>query len=249
MASLSERKAAQAKIDAAFGKTESGISKISLKTAKRRNQMKFEKTKVFNIEGALRGMRFPMKGAGDTEGESIGPRDMKLAQALCRAGDLDNRAHSKFLRQIILSVAICGSHYWWSEADTYIVGTTANSEYTMHKLIQDVESLDLDDFWLDPENIGYFRMHVIPYLKGIVHGGYCPVKTLRLLKQALPTSFLQKRHWTADYEVIRNMYHQRKDHRLTEWSVKFCEWAESLPYAEEFIIPDRRECEDCESEG
>ncbi len=210
--------------------------------------MKFENTRVFNVEGAMRGMRFPMKGTGDTYGDLIGSKDMNLAQRLYHASEVDNLAHSKFLRQILISVDIDAPLYWWSEGDTYKIGTTANSESTMHKLIKDVESLCLDDFWLDAENVEYFTLSVIPRLKEIVAAGYGPIKTLRLLKQALPTAFLQKRHWTANYEVIRNMYNQRKNHRLNEWTGHFCAWVESLPYAEEFLIgePESKDCEECE---
>ena len=55
------------------------------------------------------------------------------------------------------------------------------------------------------------------------------------LIRLLPESWLQKRTITMNYENILNIYHQRKNHKLTEWSKSFCDWVESLPYAEEFI--------------
>ena len=60
----------------------------------------------------------------------IGQQDMELAQKLIRAGS----EHRKFMRQIFVSVDITAPLYWWKEADTYKVGTTANSTSTMHKL-------------------------------------------------------------------------------------------------------------------
>lgn len=51
----------------------------------------------------------------------------------------------------------------------------------------------------------------------------------------LPESWLQKRTITLNYENLRNMYHQRKNHKLTEWH-SFCRWVETLPYAKELII-------------
>lgn len=38
------------------------------------------------------------------------------------------------------------------------------------------------------------------------------------------------------YQCLRNMYFQRKDHRLPEWHDTFCRWVESLPYAKELIL-------------
>ena len=51
----------------------------------------------------------------------------------------------------------------------------------------------------------------------------------------LPESWLQKRTITMNYEVLRNMYFARRNHKLTEWHT-FCNWVESLPYAKELIM-------------
>lgn len=191
----------------------------------------------------MRGMRFPMKGQGDTftlDGDVIiGDKDLDLAQRLWHASETDNLAHSKFLRQIMVSVDITAPLYWWSEFDTYKVGTTANSESTMHKLTKDARNLSIDDFELDPPMIGYFELVVIPQLQAIAEQeGLGEIEKLRRLKQTLPTSYLQKRHWTGNYEIVRNIYNQRvvRPHRLKhEWIDTFGCWAECLPYAEHFI--------------
>ena len=49
--------------------------------------------------------------------------------------------------------------------------------------------------------------------------------------QLLPSSFNQKRTVMLNYEVLRNMYHSRKTHKLDEWHT-FCDWIETLPYSE-----------------
>ena len=51
----------------------------------------------------------------------------------------------------------------------------------------------------------------------------------------LPESWLQKRTVTLNYEVLRNMYFARRNHKLTEWHA-FCDWIKSLPYAKELIM-------------
>lgn len=50
----------------------------------------------------------------------------------------------------------------------------------------------------------------------------------------LPESWLQTRTVTMNYENLLNMYHHRKNHKLSEWH-KFCEWVESLPFFKELI--------------
>ena len=37
-----------------------------------------------------------------------------------------------------------------------------------------------------------------------------------------------------NYQNLRNIYFQRRNHRLPEWR-KFCTWIQSLPYSKEFI--------------
>ena len=49
--------------------------------------------------------------------------------------------------------------------------------------------------------------------------------------QLLPESYNQRATVQMNYEVLRNMYHSRKNHRLDEW-VEFCKWIETLPYSE-----------------
>lgn len=76
--------------------------------------MRFEKTEVFNFDGALRGMRNPKNSwdRSDSEwtedGYIIGENDMRLAQALIQGGS----EHRKFLRQIFVSVDITAPLYW-----------------------------------------------------------------------------------------------------------------------------------------
>ena len=75
--------------------------------------------------------------------------------------------------------------------------------------------------------------------------GYCETLRLRYnetkdkrywkeLIRVLPEAWLQTRTVTLNYEVLRNIYFQRRYHKLTEWH-KFCEWIESLPYGKELI--------------
>ena len=49
--------------------------------------------------------------------------------------------------------------------------------------------------------------------------------------QLLPSSYNQLRTVDLNYEVLHNIYHARKNHKLDEWHT-FCEWIENLPYSE-----------------
>lgn len=198
----------------------------------------------------------------DTSGEScinyknnyiIGNNDMKLTQTLIKAGN----EHRKFMRQIFVSVDITAPLYWWKEFDTYKVGTVANSTSTMHKLattpitLECFEIDDYDDTLVttlpddDEEEPSDWTMYSSEEPKSIIDWleslrlAYLETKDKRYWKELirwLPESWLQKRTITMNYENVRNMYFQRRNHKLTEWSESFIKWVESLPYAEELIM-------------
>lgn len=219
--------------------------------------MKFENTEVWGFEHSLRGMRNPLNSHiksdsyYDNDNYVIGENDFGLAQRLIKAGN----EHRKFMRQIFVSVDITAPLYWWKEFDTYKVGTVANSTSTMHKLATTPITLDcfeIDDYDRNlsladnPEDdnelnhISAFEEDVIMVLENL-RQKYLETKDKRYWKELirfLPESWLQKRTITMNYENIRNMYFQRKNHKLTEWSESFIKWVESLPYAKELIMYD-----------
>ena len=54
---------------------------------------------------------------------------------------------------------------------------------------------------------------------------------------------MQKRTVTMNYENLLAMCSkgQRRNHKLSEWSVAFINWARGLPYAENLIFLDEVE--------
>ena len=139
------------------------------------------------------------------------------------------------------------------EFDTYKIGTVANSTSTMHKLTSKPITLDcfeIDDFNQDLE---YYATNTTGMLSDLIieqleflRQKYLETKDKKYWKQLvrwLPQGWLQTRTWTANYEVIRTMVHQRQNHKLNQWSglddsskSNFITWAETLPYADEFIF-------------
>ena len=202
--------------------------------------MKFENTQVFNFEGALRGMRNPKDSWDKNDSRYdknynyiIGKNDMKLAQILINAG----KEHRKFLRQIMVCVDITAPRYWWSEFDTYKIGTTANSCSTMHKL--DAYPITIDMFEIDEIFDEYDSINsTIDMLEGLrkKYNETRDIRYLRAMKQRLPESFLQKRTVTMNYENIYEIVRQRGHHRLKEWNKDTMEWIESLPYFKELCF-------------
>ena len=194
-------------------------------------------------------------------GVRLGPNDLKLLTNLAKAGSDE----AKFRRMIVVYLDVTAPLYWWKEADTYKVGTVRNSCSAMHKIhakeftLEDFSTehlFNLKDFGcIDWEEIkkglvavtvggdlayytpeGYIQMscNVLNYFRDL----YLQTKDKKYwwqMIQLLPSSYNQRATLMLNYEVLANMYHARKNHKLDEWR-EFCEWIETLPYAKELIV-------------
>lgn len=159
----------------------------------------------------------------------VGEADHDLMESLAKGGAV----HAKYRRMIPVFLTINAPLYWWKEFDTYKIGTVANSCSTMHKIHS--KEFTMDDF---------SREHLEGWWKAEL------VRTITLLNEArkdflithdkelwwqmiqlLPSSYNQKRTVMLNYEVLCNIYHSRKNHKLDEWHT-FCDWIKTLPYSE-----------------
>jgi hypothetical protein len=151
--------------------------------------------------------------------------------------------------------------YWWKEFDTYKVGTVANSCSTMHKI--HANEFTLDDFshehlidWEDSElqigdtvpsvtldcviiALNFWR---VKYLEAKSKPMKNESERAKIMKrywwqmiQLLPTSYNQKRTVQVNYQVLKQMYFARRNHKLDEWH-NLCSWMEELPYFKEICI-------------
>ncbi len=202
--------------------------------------LKVERISVMNFENAIRGARNPLNSWArmdsyyNEKGEFVlGENDLSLAVKLAKAGT----DHRKYLRQIMVSMDITAPLYWWKEFDTYKVGTTANSCSTMHKI--HAKQFTREDFSCD-------RMtdDALAVLDAVI--AYLEAERVRFVEtkdksawhnmiQLLPTSYMQMRTVTMNYEVLISMYRARRTHKLAEWPT-LCDAICTVPYAKELII-------------
>lgn len=210
---------------------------------------------IMGIHSAMHGMRNPLNSwdKNDTvfqEWESenynyfikVGQNDKTLARKLIDAGS----SHRKFMRQIFVSMDIKAPLYWWKEFDTYKVGTTANSCSTMHTITN--KEFTIDDFSHDKmlATTKYSLRNIVLHLNGLreiyLHEDDLIIKKKYWYSiiQLLPSSYNQLRTVTMSYENLRNIYEQRKSHKLDEWR-DFCSTIELLPYSN--WITDKKEDE------
>ena len=173
----------------------------------------------------------------------IGEADMALCKKLIKSGS----EHRKFLRMIHVQAEAKAPRYFTQELATYKVGTAMNSSSTMHLITKRV--LTLDDFSHDEEDTEDLKQ-VIDILNRLITDYQTYSKRpdaenkknkingiFKRIKGILPESFMQKFVFDCNYEVLLNIYRQRKNHRLPEWSGEngFCSWLKGLPYMESFL--------------
>lgn len=173
----------------------------------------------------------------------IGPNDVGLMKKLAKAGP----SHAKYRRFITVTMDVTGPLYWWKEMDTYKVGTVGNSCSTMHKIAD--KEFEFSDFSYEhlesrrdctmyapkayhfsPRDLLDLEIQVLNQYRKY----YLETKAKNdwwQMIQLLPSSYNQKRTLLVNYEVLANIYHQRKGHRLDEWKT-FCDWIEGLPMSE-----------------
>ena len=190
---------------------------------------------VAGIIPAMKGMRNPKNSwsRNDTfinnEGITIiGENDLDLSKRLILAGG----EHSKFMRQIQVWVDIDMPRYFWQEFDTYKFNTK-NSCSTMHKLFNKKEKINKSMFSFDKKDTKKIEI-IITWLNDF-REEYLKTKDIELLKRAkrlLPEGLLQLRTVNITYAELRNMYFQRRGHKLDEWRIEFCNWIKTLPYGE-----------------
>lgn len=218
---------------------------------------------VWGFEGAIRGMRMPYESfdksdsgmANNIDSEygcpfedgcfhddcdycthfCIGEADMTLGKKLIAGGS----EHRKFMRMIHVQAEVRAPRYWWAEMDKY-KWVEANSSSTMHLITK--RHLTEDDFSHE-----YLTQNEIENILIQLNTNIDIYNTLdkkddkedyfMTIKQLLPESYMQLRLIDTNYECLLNIYHQRKNHRLEEWSGRdgFCSWIESLLYMKEFL--------------
>lgn len=138
--------------------------------------------------------------------------------------------HNKFLESICVWIDITAPRYFWQDFDTYRAGVTKQSESTMHTItkkeltVGDFEGIEVNIETLDDIN-SYIALY-----KNYNLTKRNKEALFMQIKRRLPEGFLQRRVVCTNYKALRNIYHQRKNHRLPEWR-QFCEALQELKHS------------------
>lgn len=213
--------------------------------------LKIEHTEVFGWEAAIRGMRNPKNSWAKSDSAfgthlgmtpdsiqdfeyHIGENDRGLMKRLVQAGP----EHAKFTRMIMVTCDIVAMQPWWSEFDTYKVGTVRDSCSKMHTI--HVKAFKHADFTHQGiTSVDYAEEafnNLLPVLERLRQdfNRTADKKYWRALIELLPEGYNLRATVQMSYQNLKNMYQQRRGHKLVEWR-EFCNWIERLPYADLLI--------------
>ena len=197
--------------------------------------MRYKVLHCAGYEQAVLGM---MLSYGKTSFDDFTATDEDIYRVATKLAPMDG-GHNKFLEQIQYWILIQAPLFWWKQADTYRVGISKSSESTMHKswkngLTQEMfetpifqDTLNNLNKFIDEYNADKTTTERKAYLQDLIIGN-------------LPDGYLQTRLLNVNAKCLRNMYFQRRDHKLKQWR-DFCAWIKELPYGN--LITAEREKE------
>ena len=162
---------------------------------------------------------------------SLGPKDLSRLSQLVLNGD----SHAKVTRMVIVWHTLTLPRRVWVDYDTYRIGR-ADIEYmsdsTMHTIHKGC--VDKSDF----------SEHVDGRVIEVVNECISDYNTctdveskdhhFMRIKDNLPEAFLQTRDVMLNYQALRHIYFDRRNHRQPEFK-EYCEWIKILPYSKELI--------------
>ena len=200
---------------------------------------------IYDLEKSILASGYPMRTI--IPDRDITEKDLARCKNLVNATKTGNGAHAQFMTGIRVNFDLTFSNKAWVEAERYRFLEFVSSQSTMHRITK----FDLDNQYnkyVDPRMIEIMKSKVQDYNKVMeLRDSYDKDDQRRedlteWLKNAYleilysnPAGFTLTARMTTNYRCLRNIYMQRKDHRLPEWRA-FCKWIETLPYAQELLI-------------
>jgi hypothetical protein len=188
------------------------------------------KVKVLGEYGyplAIRGFGYSYMDSAENPDDFFTPEKYKQIEraALTHVGK--GRGMDKWLRQVAVYLDIYAPRYWWSEFDTYKVGTVAQSTSTMHTLLK--RKVAANDFQGGLSNAMLDEVN-----RELDYANDKP--DIQHAKRYLPEGYLQRRVVSLNYAILRCIIEQRQGHRLPEWAIFIKEVCKQVEHPE--LLPE-----------
>ena len=181
---------------------------------------------VYGFENAIKCSKYPMSVDISTLNTDITNTVKRLGNAQKGSG------HDNFLKGIIVQFDLTMTPKMSVELERYHFIDFISSQSTMHRITK---------FDLDKAYIEYVDKRIIDIMKDKVkqyNNEIDKEKKEKLYLEILysnPCGFKLTAGMTTNYQQLKTIYYQRKNHRLPEWRT-FCDWIETLPYFKEICL-------------
>ena len=180
-------------------------------------------TEVYGVEKAIKASGNPMRTVFDRT--EINEKDVKRANLLGSAPN--GQGHDNFLKGILVQMDVIAPLYWWKQAQRYHWFDFVSSQSTMHCLAKfNVTTQCVSD--TNKEVMALVEKILADYL-AMADTDPNKISKWRELVASLPCGFCLGATMTTNYQQLKTMYLQRRNHRLKEWHI-FCDWCETLPH-------------------
>ena len=181
------------------------------------------KTEVYGLEFAVKASGNPMRTVLNREENTEKDYLRAVKLGATRGGE----GHDNYLKGIVVEFDITAPLYWWKQAQRYHFFEYVSSQSTMHCLLK----FDISAQCVEETNKDVLKLvekikdeyNLIPDSEKELK-----YKKRRELVASTPCGFCLGATMVTNYQQLKTMYNQRKEHKLVEWH-EFCKWCESLP--------------------
>lgn len=206
--------------------------------------------RIYDLDECFHASGYPMRTS--TEWEEARESELKRGVNLSQAADWQG-AHDQFLTGIRVSFDLTFTNKAWVEAERYRFLEFVSSQSTMHRITK-FDLRNQYNEYVDPRIIEIMEEKVTQHNKLLAELAQTPAddeynrerlknlitqKYLEIL-YSNPAGFMLTARLTTNYRCLKNIWRQRRNHRLPEWRA-FCKWIETLPYAKELICYEEKE--------
>lgn len=180
-----------------------------------------ENVEIYGLEQSIRASKFPMAVDVNKCTTDIKPMTKSLGRVPTGTG------HDNFLKGIIVQFDLTMTPKMSVELERYHFIDFVSSQSTMHRITK---------FNLDEAYIEYVDPRMIEIMKEKVaeYNALEDTTTEEAKKRYLeilysnPCGMYLTARMTTNYQQLKTIYQQRRNHRLPEWQT-FCDWVETLP--------------------
>lgn len=186
---------------------------------------------VYGLERAVKASGNPMR----TQIDASEPNEKDYIRAVKLGSTRGGEGHDNFLKGITVQLDVGAPLYWWKEAQRYHWFDFISSESTMHCLLKfDVSAQCVDE--TDPKILERMKELVAEYNAIPEEDRDARLHKWRVLVASLPEGFCLAATMITNYQQLKTMYRQRRNHKLKEWHI-FCDWCDTLPRFAELTRP------------